>query len=32
MDGVNFKYKLKIVQKDGADLLKCISFHNADIA
>ena len=32
VDGIQFYVKLKIVQENGGDILKCIGFHEDDYA
>lgn len=32
IDGIQFYVKVKIVQENGEDILKCIGFHEADFA
>ncbi len=32
VDGIQFYVKLKIVQENGENILKCLSFHEADFA
>lgn len=32
IDGIQFYVKVKIVQENGEDILKCIGFHDDDFA
>ena len=32
IDGIQFYIKIKIVQEDGEDILKCLGFHENDFA